>query len=172
MATEAHILSDGELQSPIQDPQKRSIGIVVAEWNSTITKALLDGAVETLKAHDVKKIQVMQVPGTFELTHAAAVLQDSSMRHDAIIVLGCVVRGDTPHFDYVCQSVTQGITQLNLREEAESEAIRRAPVIFGVLTTDNMQQALDRAGGRLGNKGSEAAEAALKMCAPYTYVVK
>lgn len=94
------------------------------------------------------------VPGAVELTFAASQLIESSM-YDAVIVFGCVIRGGTPHFDYVCQSVTQGVTALN----ADCDI----PVIFGVLTVDCEQDALDRAGGRLGNKGAEAAEAAIKM---------
>ncbi|MGL4411346.1 MAG: 6,7-dimethyl-8-ribityllumazine synthase, partial [Bacteroidales bacterium] len=95
------------------------------------------------------------VPGSFELTFAAKQLADHK-EIDAVIVLGCVVRGDTPHFDYVCDSVTQGITELNLMYDI--------PFIFGLLTTDNMQQAEDRAGGIHGNKGDECAISAIKMC--------
>ena len=95
------------------------------------------------------------VPGTVELTYAASKMVHSG-RYDAVIVFGCVIRGGTPHFDYVCDSVTQGVAMLN--------AEGKVPVIFGVLTTDDEQQAIDRAGGVLGNKGTEAAEAAIKMC--------
>ena len=132
------------------------VAIVAAEWNSKITDALLQGAIERLhdEGYPDSCADVLRVPGTVELTFAASRLIDTDM-YDAIIVLGCVIRGDTSHFDYVCQSVTQGITQLN----ADGDI----PVIFGVLTTDNEQQALDRAGGRLGNKGAEAAECAIKM---------
>ena len=132
------------------------VAIVAAEWNSKITDALLQGAIERLhdEGYPDSCDEVFRVPGTVELTFAASRLIDTDM-YDAIIVLGCVIRGDTSHFDYVCQSVTQGITQLN----ADGDI----PVIFGVLTTDNEQQALDRAGGRLGNKGAEAAECAIKM---------
>ena len=132
------------------------VAIVAAEWNSKITDALLQGAIERLhdEGYPDSCADVFRVPGTVELTFAASRLIDTDM-YDAIIVLGCVIRGDTSHFNYVCQSVTQGITQLN----ADGDI----PVIFGVLTTDNEQQALDRAGGRLGNKGAEAAECAIKM---------
>ncbi|MEF9923586.1 MAG: 6,7-dimethyl-8-ribityllumazine synthase [Muribaculaceae bacterium] len=132
------------------------VAIVVAEWNAHITEALLEGAQSVFKAegYPKKDIQVYHVPGAVELTFAAAQLA-LFCQFDAIIVFGCVIRGDTPHFDYVCQSVTQGITNLN------SEA--NVPVIFGLLTVENEQQALDRAGGKLGNKGAEAAEAAIKM---------
>lgn len=99
-------------------------------------------------------IDIFQVPGAVELTYAASQLIEASM-YDAVIVFGCVIRGGTPHFDYVCQSVTQGITSLN----ADCDI----PVIFGVLTVDNEQDAIDRAGGSLGNKGTEATETAIKM---------
>ena len=137
------------------------IGIAVADWNSDITHALLDGAVKTLQELGVKEenIHVVHVPGTVELTYAAAKMMDAdydfSYRFNAIIVIGCVIQGETPHFDYVCQSVTNGVTLLNSRG--------RIPVIFSVLTTLNKQQALDRAGGKLGNKGVEGAVTALRM---------
>ena len=132
------------------------VGIVAAEWNDNIISPLMQGAIETLTEHGVcpENIFISRVPGTVELTFGAKRMIDS-LTPDAVIVLGCVVRGDTPHFDYVCDSVTQGVTELNLRE--------RVPVIFGVITTNNMQQALDRAGGCMGNKGSECAATALKM---------
>lgn len=130
--------------------------IVAAEWNAHITNALTDGAVKLFKSNGVadQDIDIYHVPGTVELTFAASQLIEASL-YDAVIVFGCVIRGGTPHFDYVCQSVTQGITALN----ADCDT----PVIFGVLTVDNEQDAIDRAGGALGNKGTEAAEAAIKM---------
>lgn len=130
--------------------------VVVAEWNPHITDALLKGAVDTLRAADVKEenIEVIHVPGTVELVYGATLALEHC-RPDAVIVIGCVIRGDTPHFDYVCDSVTQGVTMLNTRG--------KAPVVFGVLTVNNEQQALERAGGRLGNKGSECAAVAIKM---------
>jgi len=134
------------------------IAVVAAEWNTEITTALLNGAVSSLKENGVAKedISIYRVPGTFELTFAAKRILEYQLNYiDAIIVIGVVVQGETRHFDFICQSVTQGITQLNLDYGK--------PVIFGVLTTDNMEQARDRAGGKLGNKGSEAAIAALKM---------
>lgn len=134
------------------------VAIAVAEWNGDITALLCDGAKETLRRNGVAAadIEVFAVPGAIELTFAASQLIESS-NFDAVIVLGCVERGDTPHFDYVCQSVTQGITMLN----ADCDT----PVIFGVLTVESHQQALDRCGGPAGHKGVEAAEAALKMIA-------
>lgn len=134
------------------------IAVVSAEWNGHITGPLTESAVSTLKENGLTddEIGVFTVPGAVELTFAASKLIESS-EYDAVIVIGCVIKGDTPHFDYVCSSVTQGITHLN----AECDI----PVIFGVLTVLDEQQALDRAGGRLGNKGSEAAETAIKMVA-------
>ncbi len=133
-----------------------TVAIVAAEWNGHITGALTDGALEVFRREgfDESQIKVYHVPGAVELTFAASQLIETSA-FDAVIVFGCVIRGGTPHFDYVCQSVTQGITSLN----ADCDT----PVIFGVLTVDTEQDALDRAGGSLGNKGSEAAEAAIKM---------
>lgn len=132
------------------------VAIVAAEWNGHITGALTQGALELFKREGFAddQVDVYHVPGAVELTFGASQLIESSA-YDAVIVFGCVIRGGTPHFDYVCQSVTQGITSLN----ADCDI----PVIFGVLTVDNEQDALDRAGGVLGNKGTEAAEAAIKM---------
>lgn len=134
------------------------IAIAVAEWNGLITGALRDGALKTLRDYGMpdKNVTVVTVPGAVELTFAASKLIETGS-FDAIIIIGCVIKGDTPHFDYVCQSVTQGMTSLN----ADCDV----PVIFGVLTVNEEQQALDRAGGSLGNKGSEAAETAIKMVA-------
>lgn len=143
---------------PLPKVDGMTVAIVAAEWNGHITEALTDGALEVFsrEGFDESQIKVYHVPGAVELTFAASQLIEASA-FDAVIVLGCVIRGGTPHFDYVCQSVTQGITSLN----ADCDT----PVIFGVLTVDTEQDALDRAGGRLGNKGAEAAETAIKMCA-------
>ena len=131
-------------------------GIVVSEWNPEITRALLDGAVGTLEKHGAlpENIHIKTVPGSFELVYGAhqMTLNDG---YDAIIILGSVIRGETPHFDYICQGVTQGIAQLN--------ATSQIPVIYGLLTTNDLRQAQDRAGGRLGNKGNECAVVAIKM---------
>lgn len=134
------------------------IGIVAAEWHDNVISPLLQGAIDTLLSRGVQRnnIFVTRVPGTVELTYGA-MWQVEHFCPNAVIVLGCVVRGDTPHFDYVCSSVTQGITQLNLRTNPT------VPVIFGVITTNTMEQALDRAGGKEGNKGCECAVTALKM---------
>lgn len=142
--------------SPLPDAADIKVAIVKALWNGHITGALTDSAVATFKAQgiDNENIDIFEVPGAVELTFAASQLIETSM-YDAIIVFGCVVRGGTPHFDYVCQSVTQGITALN----ADCDT----PVIFGVLTVDTEQDALDRCGGSMGDKGAEAAEAAIRM---------
>lgn len=156
MATAYKNLSVSESEVPSAADMK--FGIVVAEWNSEITNALLEGAASTLVANGCKEenIFVKQVPGTFELPLGAQFFAEYT-DVDAIIVLGCVIQGDTRHFDYVCSGVTQGITSLQLEWNL--------PIAFGVLTTDNMQQALDRAGGCHGNKGDEAAMTAIKMVA-------
>jgi 6,7-dimethyl-8-ribityllumazine synthase len=157
MATELKNLS---AYNPDEVPSGKGkrIAIVVAEWNSDITFALRDGAIKTLLANGVSKsgIEVVTVPGTFELT-LGALLVGKRKPIDAVICLGCVIQGDTKHFDYICQGVTYGITELNISLEK--------PVVFGVLTTNNIQQARDRSGGKHGNKGDEAAVTALKMIA-------
>lgn len=131
-----------------------TVGIVCAEWNDQITGALLQGALDLFAREGYEDITVAHVPGTVELTYGAAQMARSG-RYDAIIMIGCVIRGGTPHFDYVCDNATQGCAYLNATQDI--------PIIFCVLTTDDLQQALDRAGGALCNKGTEAAEAAIKM---------
>ena len=155
--------------SPVPSGEGLHIGIAVAEWNNNITEPLLEGALEVLRTQKVRKITVFRVPGAFELVNASARLLNDGV--DAVIAIGCVVRGDTPHFDYICQGVTFGISQLNMGTTLGSQ-MKPAPVIFGVLTTETMAQAEERAGGRLGNKGAEAAETALKMCRPICTVHK
>ena len=150
---------------------RQRYAIVVADWNSEITHALAQGAIDTLLKHGVQEdhIDVMHVPGTVELTYGAAMYVSGRKgglfkKVDAVIVIGCVIQGDTPHFDYVCQSVTQGVTMLNCSMlQPESGLMPNCPVVFSVLTTLDKQQALDRAGGRLGNKGVEGAVTAIKM---------
>jgi 6,7-dimethyl-8-ribityllumazine synthase len=134
------------------------IGIVVAEWNTAITGALRDGAINTLIKNGVSKdnIVLKYVPGSFELTMGAQFLcEDKTI--DAVITLGCVIQGETRHFDFICDAVAHGVTNVSLKYNK--------PVIFGVLTPDTLQQAEDRAGGKHGNKGDEAAVTALKMIA-------
>ena len=142
--------------APLPSAADIKVAIVKALWNGHITGALTESALATFKTQGISddNIDVFEVPGAVELTFAASQLIETSM-YDAVIVFGCVVRGGTPHFDYVCQSVTQGITALN----ADCDT----PVIFGVLTVDTEQDALDRCGGPAGDKGAEAAEAAIRM---------
>ena len=132
-----------------------TVGIVVSRWNSMITEAMLDGAISTLVANGVKKdsITIVRCPGSYEIPLTAQWLLETK-RYEGVIALGVVIRGGTPHFDYVCEAVNQGVLELNLRFST--------PVAFGVLTTDDVQQALDRVGDK-GNKGSEAALALLEM---------
>jgi 6,7-dimethyl-8-ribityllumazine synthase len=155
MASALHNLSSYD-PTTVPSGKGYKIGIVVSEWNEEVTGALLEGAYNTLLRHDVEvdDIMVKTVPGSFELVYAAASMMDYT-DVDAIIAIGCVIRGDTPHFDYICQGATQGLAELNGRAEV--------PVIYGLLTCNTMQQALDRCGGALGNKGDECAITALKM---------
>ncbi len=131
------------------------VGIVVARWNSMVTDSLMDGAIAALKSKGLQdeQIVVVRCPGSFELPLAAQKLAE----HDdieGVVTLGAVIRGDTPHFDYVCKAVTDGVLELNMK--------LGKPVIFGVLTTDNVEQALQRSGNK-GNKGAEAALSLLEM---------
>ena len=155
MATALHHLSDYD-ESSVPDASNMCFGIVVAEWNKEITGALLTGAVQTLEKHGAlpENIHVKTVPGSFELIYGAQQLCKND-GFDAIIILGCVIRGETPHFDYICQGVTYGIARLN--------ASQNIPVIYGLLTVNDLQQAKDRSGGKLGNKGDECAVDAIKM---------
>lgn len=155
MATEFHNLSDYDMTS-VPDASNMCFGIVVAEWNPEITGALLEGAVGTLQKHGAipENIHVKTVPGSFELVYGAHQMTLNG-GFDAIIILGCVIRGETPHFDYICQGVTYGIARLNATSEI--------PIIYGLLTTETMEQAKNRSGGRLGNKGDECAIDAIKM---------
>ena len=133
-------------------------GIVVSDWNQDITYAMCEAAINTLITHgvDMDNIVLKHVPGSFELTLGAQWMAKSE-EFDAIICIGCVIQGETRHFDFICQSVAQGIMQLNLDFSI--------PVIFGVLTTNTLEQAMDRAGGKHGNKGDEADITAIKMAA-------
>lgn len=168
MSTIDYIKAKSTAEAVVLDGKGLSIGIAVAEWNNNITSPLLEGAISTLEAAGVQHIEIMQVPGAFELTNASARLRLQG--HDAVIAIGCVVRGDTPHFDYICQGVSVGISKLNAELVPGTQSY--TPVIFCVLTTETMEQAEERAGGVLGNKGSEAAEAAIKMCRPICIVQK
>jgi 6,7-dimethyl-8-ribityllumazine synthase len=144
------------IDSDLPDITSKKFGLVVSEWNDEITHALMSGALETLLKSGAKKenIIIRSVPGSFELTLGAQTLaQDQHI--DAVLCLGCVIQGETPHFDFICNAVAQGITSLNLKFHK--------PVVFGVLTTHTLQQAIDRSGGKHGNKGDEAAMTGIKM---------
>lgn len=155
MASELKNLSSYDPET-IPSAEKMKFGIVVSEWNHNITGALLEGAIETLRKHGAKEdnIIVRYVPGSFELIAGAKMMAEYT-DVDSVICLGCVIKGDTPHFDYVCAGATQGIAELNVKYDKS--------FIFGVITTNNLQQALDRCGGKLGNKGTECAITSIKM---------
>lgn len=140
----------------INDAGSFRIGIVVSEWNDFVTHNLRDGAVEVLKKEGVKEknISIFKVPGAFELNYASMQLC-KERKFDAVIAIGCVIRGETPHFDYVCSAVAQGIKDCNILTDV--------PTIFCVLTDDTKEQSIARSGGSLGNKGIEAAVTALQM---------
>ena len=145
---------------PFQLPsaEKYRIGIVVSEWNEHITDSLLKGARETLLQQGIKEenIVVKHVPGSFELpTGAAHLIRQTPI--DGVICIGCIIQGETRHFEFIAQATADGIMRLNLQQPV--------PVIFSVLTCDTMQQAEDRAGGKMGNKGVEGAISCLKMIA-------
>lgn len=154
MATANNNLSEYDKAS-IPNANDFRFGIVVSEWNSDITEGLLKGAVETLKEHGAQdeNIVVWYVPGSYELIYGCKKMQEQMM--NAVIAIGSVIQGETKHFDFVCDAVAHGIKDLNV--------IRDTPVIFCVLTDNNLQQAIDRSGGIHGNKGTEAAVAAIKM---------
>ena len=145
-------------ESNIPSAEEMSFGIVVADWNKEITHALYEGCYETLIKHGAKEenIKTVQVPGTFELPAGARMLSQSETL-DGFICLGCVIKGETSHNEYINQSVAQGLVNMSV--------MSGKPFIFGVLTPNDQQQALDRAGGKYGNKGVEAAVTALRMVA-------
>lgn len=151
------VVGNSKLLHEIEGIQKATDAFVVlvkTEWNAAIIDALEEGCMRILKSSDVRT-QTVVVPGAVEIPFAIQRLQAANSGADAFIALGCVIRGDTPHFDYVCQAVTHGVTELNLRLPV--------PVIFGVLTVDNETQAQERIGGKHGHKGEEAAVTAIKM---------
>ena len=156
MATEGKNLSEYD-KNTIPNAKEFRFGIVVSEWNDNITEGLYRGAVEVLLENEVleRKIVRWNVPGSFELIYGCKKMQESYDMLDAIIAIGSVIEGETKHFDFVCQAVSQGIKDLNVQNDI--------PVIFCVLTDQNMQQAIDRSGGKHGNKGAEAAVTAIKM---------
>lgn len=134
----------------------KRFAVIVSEWNEEVTESLYNGAVETLVKYGVKKENIIRknVPGSFELSLAAQWMAEKA-DINAVICLGCVIQGETRHFDFICDAVAQGLTHVSLKFNK--------PVIFGVLTPNTQQQALDRAGGKHGNKGDEAAITAIKM---------
>lgn len=156
MATQLKNLSDFS-HTTVPDGTAFKFAIAVAEWNAEVTGSLYNGALATLLKYGVSKDNIISVavPGSFELTAAAEILLQKHQDLDGVICLGCVIQGDTKHFDFICDAVANGITQVGIKHAK--------PVIFGVLTTNDQQQAIDRAGGKHGNKGDEAAITALKM---------
>ncbi|WP_047245848.1 6,7-dimethyl-8-ribityllumazine synthase [Maribacter thermophilus] len=155
MATKNKNLSDYD-KATVPNAKDLRFGIVVSEWNSNITEGLYKGAEETLLDCGAQSSNIVRwnVPGSFELTFGCKkMLQQKNV--DAVIAIGSVIQGETKHFDFVCDATAQGIKDLNVLHDI--------PVIFCVLTDNNMQQAIDRSGGKYGNKGSEAAIAAIKM---------
>ncbi|HLU51797.1 MAG TPA: 6,7-dimethyl-8-ribityllumazine synthase [Flavobacteriaceae bacterium] len=156
MATKDNNLSHYDTSS-IPDAKNFRFGLVVSEWNKDITEALFQGAFNTLKKHGAINDNIVRwnVPGSFELVYGCKRMIKCYDMLDAVIAIGCVIQGETKHFDFVCQGVTYGIQQLNLEGNI--------PVIFCLLTDNNKQQSLDRSGGKHGNKGDEAAVTAIKM---------
>ena len=154
MATANKNLSDYD-KTTIPNASKFRFGIVVSEWNDTITEGLFQGAYDALIENGALSSNIIRwdVPGSFELIYGSKKMQQQMV--NAVIAIGCVIQGETKHFDFVCEGVTQGIKDLNVLHET--------PVIFCVLTDNTMQQSIDRSGGKHGNKGTEAAIAAIKM---------
>ena len=154
MATANHNLSDYD-KTTIPNANKFRFGIVVSEWNPSITEGLYNGAYQTLIENGALPSNIVRwnVPGSFELVYGCKKMQKQMV--NAVIAIGSVIQGETKHFDFVCEAVSQGIKDLNVLDPT--------PVIFCVLTDDNLQQAIDRSGGKHGNKGTEAAVAAIKM---------
>ena len=150
------IYNVNSLSREVPNAQGMRIGIVVSEWNDNITSELVEGAISTLKKFGVADddIIIRSVPGSFELVFGCAQMIKSGWV-DGVIAIGCIIRGDTPHFEYISTGVTQGISALNKDNDV--------PVVFGVLTTNNLQQAEERSGGIIGNKGDEFAITAIKM---------
>ncbi len=155
MSTSLHKNIADNMANDLPDASGMRVGIVVSEWNDNITTPLLDGARDTLLKCGVREedIAVLTVPGSFELIFGAS--QMTRRNVDAVIAIGCVIRGDTPHFDYICEGATYGLAKLNATQDT--------PVVYGLITTNNLEQAKERSGGALGNKGEECAITAVKM---------
>ena len=156
MATENKNLSQYD-KNTLPNVSQLSFGIVVSEWNDSITEGLFNGAFDTLIDCNVKPENIIRwnVPGSFELIYGCKKMMETYPNLAGIIAIGSVIKGETQHFDFVCEGVTHGIKDLNL--------VGKMPVIFCVLTDNNLQQSIDRSGGKHGNKGVEAAVAAIKM---------
>ncbi|AWG25467.1 6,7-dimethyl-8-ribityllumazine synthase [Flavobacterium kingsejongi] len=156
MATENKNLSEYD-KTKLPNVAQSSFGIVVSEWNEQVTGGLFKGAYDTLIDNGVLPENIIKydVPGSFELIYGSRKMMEKQPHLAGIIAIGCVIQGETKHFDFVCEGVTQGIKDLNI--------MGKMPVIFCVLTDNNLQQSIDRSGGIHGNKGVEAAVAAIKM---------
>lgn len=156
MATAGKNLSAYD-KSTLPKAENFRVGIVVSEWNEEITENLFKGSLETLLDNGVKQENIVHwsVPGSFELIYGCKRMTESNDNLDAVIAIGSVIQGETKHFDFVCQSVSQGLKDLNIKYDI--------PFIFCLLTDNTKQQAIDRSGGKHGNKGAEAAVAAIKM---------
>jgi 6,7-dimethyl-8-ribityllumazine synthase len=156
MATQLKNLSDFS-HTTVPDASPYKFAIAVAEWNAEVTGSLYNGALARLLEYGVNEnnIYSVSVPGSFELTAAAELLLNKYPDLDGVICLGCIIQGETRHFDFICDAVAHGLTQVGIKHNK--------PVVFGVLTTNDQQQAIDRAGGKHGNKGDEAAITAIKM---------
>lgn len=156
MSSELKNLSEFNLSS-LGDASHLHVGVVTADWNADITNALREGCIQTLLAAGIPEGQIheLRVPGTFELPLGAKILENK-FKVDGVICLGCVIKGETSHNEYINQSVAQALVQLSI--------MRHKPFVFGVLTPNNEEQARERAGGKYGNKGAEAAYTGLYMC--------
>jgi len=139
----------------LSEVKEMKFGIVVSNWNKNITDNLFDGAYKTLVKYGVKEENIIkiEVPGSFELVYGCKIMSKNNV--DAVIAIGCIIKGETDHYDYICSSVSSGITQLNI--------INDIPIVFCVLTDHNIEQSISRSGGKHGNKGIESAVAAIKM---------
>jgi 6,7-dimethyl-8-ribityllumazine synthase len=152
----SNIDNNFDLESDIlSEVKEMKFGIVVSNWNKNITDDLFNGAYKTLVKYGVKEenIKKIEVPGSFELVYGCKIMQRNNV--DAVIAIGCIIKGETDHYDYICSSVSSGITQLNI--------INDIPIVFCVLTDHNIEQSISRSGGKHGNKGIESAVAAIKM---------
>lgn len=152
-----------KVQKGILDAKDKSIGIVVSRFNEFVTQKLLDGCLDCLTRHNATedKITIVWVPGSFEIPYVASRMANSK-KYDAVICLGTIIRGETPHFDYIANQVSRCIAQISLESGI--------PVIFGIITTDNLEQAIERAGTKAGNKGWDAAMSAMEMADLFTKI--